>query len=92
MSNTCKKIKVFPLALALGVTWGLGILFASWLDWWSANYAKAFVNTFASIYIGYGPSFWGGIIGFLWGFVDLFVGGLIFAWIYNACASKCDSD
>lgn len=89
MSDTSKKLKVVPLAFALGITWGLGLLLAGWLDWWTTNYATQFVNTFASIYIGYGPSFWGGVIGFCWGFVDLFIGGLIIAWIYNCCASKC---
>lgn len=89
MSNVCKKIKVAPLAFALGITWGLGLLIAAWLGWWTTNYAHGFVETFSSIYIGYSSTFWGGIIGFLWGFADLFIAGLIIAWIYNCCGGRC---
>jgi hypothetical protein len=35
------------------------------------------------LYIGYSVSFWGGVIGLIWGFLDGLIGGIIFGWLYN---------
>ena len=37
------------------------------------------------IYLGYQATFWGTVIGAIWGFVDLFIAGIILAAVYNAC-------
>jgi hypothetical protein len=91
MSDTvCRHLKVLPLAVAFGVCWGLGMIFVSWISWWTTNdYGDAFIKLFASVYIGYKADFWGGIVGFLWGFLDWFIGGLIIAWVYNGFSCCC---
>ena len=40
------------------------------------------------IYIGYSFTPFGSLIGALWGFVDWYIGGAIFAWLYNFINKK----
>jgi len=35
------------------------------------------------LFIGYEPTFVGSVSGAVWAFVDFFVAGVVFAWIYN---------
>ncbi len=42
-----------------------------------------FVSAFSNLYIGYGPTFVGGIIGAVWGFFDGAVAGAVIALVYN---------
>jgi hypothetical protein len=42
----------------------------------------------ASFYIGFKPTFLGGVIGAIWGFIDGAIGGVIIALVYNAIARK----
>lgn len=75
------KLSVKGLALAGGVLWALYVLCAGWgsIFGWGTN----FVNAFSNLYIGYGPTFLGGIIGALWGFFDGAVAGAIISLVYN---------
>ena len=41
------------------------------------------MRVMSSIYIGYEPGFWGGIIGDIWGFFDGGVFGLALGLVYN---------
>ncbi len=69
------------LALGIGALWGFYVLCAGWaahFGWWTT-----FVTAFGTAYIGYGPTFVGGIIGGIWGFFDGAVAGAIIAFIYN---------
>jgi hypothetical protein len=70
------------LALTLGVVWGGGVfllgLLAAFLDW-----GVPMVELLGSVYLGYGPTVSGSLIGLLWAFVDGAVGGVILAWGYN---------
>jgi hypothetical protein len=50
------------------------------------GWGVALVSALASLYIGYGASIVGAIIGALWAFADGFVAGLVIAWIYNMVA------
>ena len=84
------KLKVLPLALAMGVTWGLGIILLGWIAG-SGWRAKA-VEVFGNAYPGYAASFLGGLIGGLWAFIDAFVGGLVFAVVYNAFAARSGAE
>jgi hypothetical protein len=69
-------------ALTLGVVWGGGVFFlglmAAFLDW-----GTPMVELLGSVYLGYGPTVLGSLIGLLWAFVDGAVGGFILAWVYN---------
>lgn len=77
-----EKINVKALSVALGSAWALCMLFAGWASifGWSVK----FVEIMGSVYIGFEPTFLGGIIGAAWGFIDGAVAGLVIAVIYNA--------
>ncbi len=69
-------------AIAFGIVWGLvhfifGI--GAMLGW-----SNAYVDVLSSIYIGYGPTIIGAIVGAIWAFVCGTITALIFAYIYNA--------
>ena len=70
------------LAFSFGLIWGLGMLLVGWLGW-LFNYGLMFVHAMGSIYIGFQPSFAGGVIGAVWGFVDFFIFIWLCASVYN---------
>jgi len=77
-----RMIDPIRVAIALGFTCGLGALFlgaaAYYLGWGTEA-----VDMIGSVYRGYTPTPGGALIGTGWAFVDGFVGGWLFAWIYN---------
>lgn len=82
------KLCTLSFALALGILWGVSMLLAGWFamfDW-----GLMYMKTSSSIYIGFEPTFWGGIVGGIWGFVHGFIFGGIFSWLYNyiSCSKK----
>ena len=80
-----QKLNVKGLALGFGILLSLYVFLigmASMLGW-----GTEFVEVFSSLYIGFGPSFLGSLIGAAWGFVDGVIGGAIIALIYNKIAS-----
>jgi len=81
-----QKLSLKGLTIAFGATWGLCTLFAGWFSMF--GWCGKFVDVMSSIYIGYSQSFFGSIIGALWGFLDGAIGGLIIALIYNAVTKK----
>lgn len=81
-----QKLSVKALAVASGVTWAIYILFAGWAA--AAGWGGKFVDVLDSYYIGYGPSFLGGIIGGVWAFFDGLIAGLIFTLIYNRVSGQ----
>jgi hypothetical protein len=82
-----EKLNVKALALACGVLWGLYMLCIGWAAWLIA-WGTGFVTAMSSVYIGFAPTFLGGIIGAIWGVVDGAVAGAIIAWVYNKAARK----
>ena len=81
------RLDVKALALGGGVLWGFYMLSVGWSAWlwgWGAD----FVATMSSVYIGFTPTFLGGIVGAIWGFFDGAIAGAIIAWVYNAVAKK----
>jgi len=53
-------------------------LMAAYLNWGSGM-----VMIMQDLYIGYGASILGGIIGAVWGFIDGYIFGFVVAWMYN---------
>jgi len=92
MSHKCCKLSVLSIGLAFGIMWALGV-FLMGLVCWQTGWGDKMVEVFASIYIGYKPTLVGSVIGGFWGFIDAFIGGIVFAWLYNlflcACRKKC---
>lgn len=81
------KLNVMAFALACGIIWGLGLFF---LTWWIMAFDGATheVTLIGQIYRGYNISPLGSLVGLIWGAVDAFVGGAIFAWLYNRIAGR----
>lgn len=79
-----KSIHVNALGVAVATVWALYILFCgiTAMFGWGAT----LVETISSLYIGYGPSIPGALIGAMWGAVDGYLAGVLIAWIYNKLA------
>lgn len=78
------KLSVNALGVGVGAMWAVSIFFfgiAAMFGW-----GEALVRSWASLYIGFGASFIGAVIGAVWAFVDGYVGGVIIAWVYNRLA------
>ncbi|MFQ5656124.1 MAG: bacteriophage holin [Candidatus Methylomirabilales bacterium] len=79
-------LNVKALALALGVSWSFLILFTGWVSMF--GWGTRFVEVMSSLYIGFAPTFFGGIIGAMWAFIDGAIGGAIVALVYNRVVRK----
>ncbi len=76
-----EKLNVRKFAVALGFSWAIGTLVLGWAA--MSGWGVSMVDALSSIYVGYGPTFLGAIIGAIWAFFDGAIGGAIIAWIYN---------
>ena len=81
-----EKMNIKALAMGLGASWGLYMLVLGWTA--AYGFGIGFVETMSSMYIGFAPTFVGGIIGGIWGFIDGAVGGAIIAYVYNMVCRK----
>tara|TARA_B100000959_G_scaffold286405_1_gene364892 strand:- start:723 stop:980 length:258 start_codon:yes stop_codon:yes gene_type:complete len=81
------KLNIKAFALTCGLLWGTGIFV---LTWWIIAFdgVTSEITFIGRIYRGYNISPIGSIIGMAWGFFDAFIGGAVFAWLYNLFASK----
>jgi hypothetical protein len=75
------RLKVVPMALGMGITWGLGMMCLGWVS--AAGWGVKIVEALSSLYLGFSGTFVGGVIGGLWGFADAFLAGLVLALLYN---------
>ena len=81
-----QKINVKAFALAWGVSFGVYFLFLGWVS--ILGWGDKIVEAISSFYIGYAPTFLGGIIGGIWAFFDGAIGGAIIALLYNVFAKE----
>lgn len=84
----CHRFHVLCFGLALGIVSGLGVFLmgiGAMLSGWGSEVVKVTSTT----YIGYQPTWLGSLIGGIWGFADAFIGGVIFAAIYNGLVRCC---
>jgi len=79
------KISVKALALSMGIFWGFCLLISTLLAVYT-GYLKETVSMMEGIYPYYSVTPMGSIAGLVWGFVDGFMVGLIFGWLYNRFA------
>ena len=86
MSEGLNRLSPVKFGFAFGLVWSISMLLLGWSAW-LFDYGHAFVSLFASVYVGYGASFVGGVLGALWGLVDVFVFAWVVAVVYNGC--KC---
>jgi hypothetical protein len=83
------RLSVVGLAIACGLLWGGGILFVGLVNVARPEYGAQFLHGVSSIYPWYHASgtFGDVIVGTVDGLVDGFVGGALFAWLYNLSAN-----
>jgi len=83
------KLSVKGLALACGILWAVAMLAMGLANLIWSSYGQQFLQTMASVYPGYHAtrSIPEVIVGTLYGAVDGFFGGAIFAWLYNQFAT-----
>ena len=75
------RLSVKGLGLAVGVTWGIGVLILGLIG--SIGWGRAVVDVLGSLYLGFRPTPVGSIIGGAWAFVDGALAGVVVAWLYN---------
>lgn len=89
MKSKCTaRLSIFSLAFALGIVSGLFMMFFAWYAY-SYGHGIVLVAQWGEMYMGYAPTFKGGLIGGAWGFLDGFISGLILAIVYNLCLCCC---
>jgi hypothetical protein len=81
-----KRIKLRAAILSFGITWAIAMLFIGWVAMF--GWGIRVVEVLSSLYIGFAPTFIGGIIGAIWGFFDGAIGAVIFVLIYNAMVKE----
>ncbi len=79
------KLNIKAFALTLGLFWGLGLFF---LTWWIIAFdgASKELTLIGHVYRGYTVSPIGSVIGLIYAFFDGWIGGAVFAWLYNKLA------
>jgi len=77
-----KELNVLSFGLACGITFGVYLLLIGMIAW-IFNWGTTVVQFVGSFYYGFAPTFVGSLLGGLWAFIDAFIGGVIFAWLYN---------
>lgn len=84
------KFSIKGLALALAILWGLAMLVMGLANLVWSSYGQQFLQTMSSVYPGYHAtrSIAEVIVGTLYGAVDGFIGGAVFAWLYNQFAKS----
>ncbi len=75
-------IRPVKLGLAGGILWGLCMFICTVIALYT-GYAAQFLNLMSSIYFGYTISWGGSLIGFIYGFLDVFIGLFLLGWLYN---------
>ena len=78
------RLRIVPVALAFGLTWGIGVMLLGWVS--GIGWGGRLVDVLSSVYVGYASTLLGGLIGGAWAFVDGFVAGLLLAFLYNVFA------
>jgi len=81
------KINVKAFAVTTSLVCGIGLfLLTLWvIIFEGATGAKTVLGL---VYRGYNISLVGSLIGLAWGLADGFIGGAIFAWLYNFMATR----
>ncbi len=81
------RIKPLALGLSLGIVWGSALFITTWFCYLT-GYGKLLLDVLAaSIYPGYTISPLGSVLGFVYGFIDLTIMGIIVGWLYNRIAA-----
>ena len=77
------KLNKKAFALAGGVFWGFSLFFMTLFLVFFGDSSNEMMSSFSDFYFGYTVSVGGAFVGLVWGFLDGFVCGTIFSWLYN---------
>ena len=79
------KLNTLALALTAAILWGLAMLGMTLANLVSGSYGAQFLQLMSSVYPGYHATRSIGevVVGTLYGVVDAFICGAVFAWLYN---------
>ena len=80
------KLNVKATTLSFGFTCAIYMLFLGWIS--ATGWGVRDVSVIADLYLGYKPTFVGGLIGALWGFLDGAIAGFLISYFYNFFAKK----
>ncbi|MDD4287080.1 MAG: bacteriophage holin [Candidatus Peribacteraceae bacterium] len=78
-------LNVRAFALTCGIFWAASLMLIAVLTM-KTGLGLSFVNMVSEVYLGYGSTLVGALLGAVWGFLDGLVCGAIFAWLYNKIA------
>lgn len=82
-----QKLNATAFGLACGLTWGIFVFMVALVAmFWGLG--SAWINLIGDLYVGTSATWGGAFLGFLWAFIDGFIGGLIFVLLYNYFAKK----
>lgn len=82
------KLNPHKVGLSLGLVWAIALALLTVLAILFPPYGKEFITVIASVYPGYSISWAGVVMGFIYGFIDWYIGGVILAWVYNYVNKK----
>ena len=77
------KLNVKSFGLACGTIFGVALFLVTILFIIGGLAGNTLVKLH-NIFIGYAITWPGAFIGLVWGFVTAFIGGAVFAWLYNS--------
>ncbi len=87
MTEKHTHLSACSLALAMGLTFGLGVFLLGIVAWLS-EYGDEIVDLFATVYCGYDATLLGSVYGFAWGFAEGIILGFAIGFFYNL-VQKC---
>lgn len=79
------KLDAISFGVASGIIWGALIFISTFIALYT-GYTKDFLVVMTNVYPGYTITPLGSLVGLIYGFIDLFIGGFLLAWIYNKIA------
>lgn len=81
------RLNTIYLGFAIGIATALCAFFLGLIGWLFGFWITA-IDLLAIFYKGYAPTFFGSVIGAVWGFADGFIGGILVGFFYNKFQSK----
>ncbi len=80
------RFNILAFAVCCALVWGIGLCV---MTWWIIAFdgPSTEINFLGKVYRGYVITPVGSLIGLAWGVVDGFIGGAVFAWVYNILAA-----
>lgn len=81
------KLHVRSFGLACGILIGLALFLVTWWIILTKGLSRE-TTIVGQFYVGYSISPLGSLVGLVWGFVEGWLGGMFFAWLYNRFAGR----